>query len=81
MQRAFHAELAVLDFRSMSTRAANRELDRLSLRGITRRGFFARLGLVAFALPWLKLGETVARAERRRKNHRGSSNEIWIGHC
>ena len=41
----------------------------------------AVVALLLLAAPWLRLGETVARAERRRRNHRGHSDELWIGHC
>jgi hypothetical protein len=57
----------------------------MSERGPSRRGFLARLALAVPALAvlgsWLRLGETVARAERRRRNHRGATDGFWIGHC
>lgn len=49
--------------------------------GISRRGWFRRVAVALLAVPALRLGETVARAERRRRNHRGQAEDIWIGHC
>ena len=49
--------------------------------GPSRRGVLQRLALVLVGLPLLRLGETLAMAERRRSHHRGERDEIWIGHC
>ena len=50
-------------------------------QGTSRRKFLQGLALVLAAAPLLKLGETVARAEKRKQHHRGHSTEMWIGHC
>jgi hypothetical protein len=55
--------------------------ERNSPAPITRRALLKQFALAACALPLLKLAPAVARAEKRRRNHRGDSHEIWIGHC
>ena len=49
---------------------------------VSRRGLLQRLGLLLLGLPLLKLGPTLARAERRRAYRRGVANgdDIWLGH-
>jgi hypothetical protein len=49
--------------------------------GITRRTLLQRIALLLLGAPLLPLSETVARAERRRRHHRGDTSGIWIGHC
>jgi hypothetical protein len=60
-----------------------REKPHSNERNSSRRNFLKRLtAICAAALPVMKLGETAARAARRRRHHRGDSpDEIWIGHC
>ena len=58
--------------------------DRDGGQGITRRTLLQRIALMvlgAAIIPLGPLGETVARAERRRRHHRGDTSDIWIGHC
>ena len=54
---------------------------RTSPASITRRALLKQLAIAACALPLLKIAPAVARAEKRRRNHKGDSHEIWIGHC
>jgi hypothetical protein len=50
--------------------------------GVSRRGVLQRLLLLLLGAPLVRLSETVARAERHRRHHRGPDpDEIWIGHC
>ena len=55
--------------------------DSRSEDGLSRRALLQKLALAVCAVPFLRFGETVARAERHRRRHRGDSNEMWIGHC
>lgn len=51
-------------------------------RGISRRHLLRTLLFALVGAPVaLRLGETAARAERRRQHHRGDDSGIWIGHC
>ena len=50
--------------------------------GTSRRTHLKQLALALLALPLVRLGETVARADKRRRHHRGAEpDDIWIGHC
>jgi hypothetical protein len=50
--------------------------------GLSRRGLIKRLLFAASIGPLVKLTETVAKAEQRRRHHRGADPDaIWIGHC
>ena len=56
--------------------------DKEQSSGTTRRTHLKHLALALLALPLLRLGETVARADKRRRRHRGAGAEdLWIGHC
>ena len=48
---------------------------------LSRRGFLRAGLLLVAAIPLAQLQQTVARAERRRKRHRGGSTDPWLGHC
>lgn len=51
-------------------------------KGLSRRGLLKRLAIALTVGPVVKLGESVARAEKRRRHHKGAdAGEIWIGHC
>ena len=55
--------------------------DSKAAQGMTRRALLKKLLVAAAIVPAVKLSETVARAERRRRNRSGKAEEIWIGHC
>lgn len=51
-------------------------------KGLSRRGLLKRLAIAITVGPVVKLGEAVAKAEQRRRRHRGAASDaIWIGHC
>ncbi len=51
-------------------------------QGLTRRGLLKRLAIAVSVGPVVKLTASVAKAEQRRRHHRGAAaGEIWIGHC
>lgn len=51
-------------------------------KGLSRRSLIKRLAIAVVVGPMVRLGESVATAEKRRRHHRGADpGAIWIGHC